>query len=38
MTDSIPDEFVFVDAKGLYRLSEVLACALVAVVRAYPQP
>ena len=34
----LPDECVFVDAKRLYCLSEVVACVLVAVIRAYPQP
>lgn len=34
----LPDEFVLADAKNLYHLSEVMACVLIAVVRAYPQP
>ena len=34
----LPDEFVLADAKNIYRLSEVVARILVAVVRAYPQP
>ena len=34
----LPDEFVLADAKNLYCLSEVVACVLVAIIRAYPQP